>query len=108
MGFLTHFQLLIHYETDTYLLTSLKQYTATHISDHIHEWRCRHCLIKFKIFDHFLTEWFTKSLVAPIACNIVMGGCVTEAQAISHAQYLDLVYSHSSTLYELLPDASRP
>lgn len=37
-----------------------------------------------------------------------MGGCVIEEQSISHAQYLDLVYSQSGTLYEILPDARRP
>ena len=37
-----------------------------------------------------------------------MGGAVTEEQAISHAQYLDLVYSQSGTLYDLIPHASRP
>jgi hypothetical protein len=37
-----------------------------------------------------------------------MGGCVTEEQAIARAQYLDLVYSQSGTLYEMLPDAPRP
>jgi hypothetical protein len=31
MAFLTHFQLLIHYETGTKLLTSLHQSTTTHI-----------------------------------------------------------------------------
>jgi hypothetical protein len=36
-----------------------------------------------------------------------MGGVVTEEQAISHAQYLDLVYSQMGTLYDLIPDASR-
>lgn len=37
-----------------------------------------------------------------------MGGAVTEEQAISHAQYLDLVYSQSGTLYDLIPHAPRP
>ena len=37
-----------------------------------------------------------------------MGGVVTEEQAISRAQYLDLVYSQSCTLYDLIPHASRP
>ena len=41
MAFLTHFQLPIRCETGIHLLTSLKQTTATHISDHIHEWRWR-------------------------------------------------------------------
>lgn len=37
-----------------------------------------------------------------------MGGCVTQKQAITHAHYLDLVYSQSSTLYEMLLDVLRP
>lgn len=82
MAFLTHFHLSIRYETCTYLLTSLKKNTATHISDHIHEWRHRRFMIKFEIVDQLLTEWFTKSFVAPIACDIAMGGCITEEKSI--------------------------
>jgi hypothetical protein len=37
-----------------------------------------------------------------------MGGVVTEEKVISHAQYLDLIYSQMSTLYDLLPDAPLP
>jgi hypothetical protein len=37
-----------------------------------------------------------------------MGGVVTEEQAISRAQYLDLVYSQSGTLYNLIPNAPHP
>ena len=44
-----------------------------------------------------------------------MGGIVTEEQAISRAQYLDLVYSQFGTLYDLIhhspwptTDPSRP
>ena len=37
-----------------------------------------------------------------------MGGAVTEEQAISQAQYLDLIYSQSRTLYDLIPQALRP
>ena len=37
-----------------------------------------------------------------------MGGAVTEEQAISHDQYLDLVYSQSGTLYDLIPHAPHP
>jgi hypothetical protein len=55
-----------------------------------------------------LAEWFTKSFVNDIARDITMGGVVTEEQAISRAQYLDLVYSQTGTLYDLLPDAPRP
>lgn len=37
-----------------------------------------------------------------------MDGCITKKQAIAHAHYLDLVYSQSSTLYDVLPNAPRP
>jgi hypothetical protein len=37
-----------------------------------------------------------------------MGGVVTEEQEISRAQYLNLVYSQTGTIYNLIPDAPRP
>jgi hypothetical protein len=37
-----------------------------------------------------------------------MGGVVTEEHTISRAQYLDLVYSQTGTLYDLLPDLPHP
>jgi hypothetical protein len=40
--------------------------------------------------------------------DIIMGRVFTEEQAISHSQYLDLVYSQTGTLYNLLPDAPCP
>jgi hypothetical protein len=49
-----------------------------------------------------------KSFVNDISRDITMGGVVTVEQAISCAQYLDLVYSQMGTLYDLLPDAPRP
>jgi hypothetical protein len=107
MSFLTHFQLPIRYETGTELLTSLRQTTSIHISDHIHEWRRRRRLIKAVIPDQLLAEWFTKSLLPQIARDVAMGGVVTEEEAIARAQYLDLVYSQSGTLYELIPNATR-
>ena len=91
--FLTHFQLSIRYEMGTYLLTSLCQNTSTHILYHIHEWRRRRRIIKAPILDQLLADWFTKSLLPPIARDVAMGGVVTEEQAISRAPYLYLVYS---------------
>jgi len=49
-----------------------------------------------------------KSFVNDISRDITMGGVVTEEQAISRAQYLDLVYSQTGTLYDLLPNAPHP
>ena len=91
--FITHFQLPIHYEMGTDLLTSLWQNTSTHIFDHIHEWRRWRRLIKAPILDHLLANWFTKSLFPPISQDVAMGGAVIKEQAISWDQYLDLVYS---------------
>ena len=102
------FQLPVRYEVGTHLLTSLKQDKATHISDHIHEWRRHRRLIKFDIPDQLLTHWFTTSFVNKIAQDIAMGACVTEEHAIVRAQYLDLVYSQSGTLYDILTDATSP
>jgi hypothetical protein len=55
-----------------------------------------------------LAEWFTKSFINKIACDISMGGVVTKEQVISHTQYLDHIYSQTDTLYDLIPDAPRP
>ena len=64
--------------------------------------------MKLKHPDQLLVEWFTKSFVNDIDRDIAMGGFVKEEQAISRAQYLDLVYSQTDTLYHLLPDAPHP
>ena len=37
-----------------------------------------------------------------------MGGVIIEEQEINCSQYLDLVYSKSSTLYDLIPNAPFP
>jgi hypothetical protein len=106
ISFLTHFQLPICYEMGTELLTSLRQTDSVDISDHIHEWRRRRRMIKVIIPDILLAYWFTKSLLPPIACDVAMGGTVTEEETIALAQYLDLVYSQSGTLYDLLLNSS--
>ena len=106
--FLTHFQLPIRYETGTELLTNFKQTTATHISDHIHEWRRRRRMVKTFVPDQLLAEWFIKSLLPSITEDVAKGGVVTEEQVIARAQYLDLIYTQSGTLYDKIPDAPRP
>lgn len=51
-------------------------------------------------------ECFTKSLLPQIAPDVAMGGVATKEEAIARAQYSDLVYSQSGTLYELIPNAT--
>ena len=67
------------------LLTSLRQDTATHISDHIHEWRRRRRLVKVPILNHLLANWFCKSLLPHIYKDIGVSGAVTKYQCIRHA-----------------------
>ena len=106
IAFLTHFQLPIWYETGTKLLTSLRQNTATHIFDYIHEWRWRKRIVKALIPDVLLEDWFTKSLLPKISCDISMSGAITEEDVIRCSQHLDLIYSQSDTLYDIIPQAS--
>ena len=89
-------------------MSSFKQSSSTHISNHIHEWRRRRHLIKVPFPGQFLAEWFTKSLIGPIFFDVSMGSVVTEEKAISRAQYLDLIYSQMNTLYKLIPNAPHP
>lgn len=106
--FLTHFQLPIRYEMGTELLTNFKQMMATHIYDHIHEWRRRRRMVKTYVPDQLLAEWLIKSLLPSIMEYVAKGGVVTEEKVIARAQYLDLIYTHSSMLYVKIPDATRP
>ena len=76
--FITHFWFPIRYEMGADILTSLWQNTSTHIFDHIHEWRRWRRLIKAPILDQLLADWFTKSLLPPIARDVAMGGAITE------------------------------
>jgi len=108
MAFLTHFQFPIQYETDTDILNSLLKSSSTHIPNHIHEWRWQRRLIKAPIPDQLLMDCFTKSLLPPISHDVSMWNVVTEEQTISQVQYLDLVYSHSGTLYDMNPNAPHP
>jgi hypothetical protein len=56
MALLTHYQFPILYETGTEILSSFKQSSSTHISDHIHECRRRICLIKVPLPNQLLVE----------------------------------------------------
>jgi len=105
--FLNHFQLPVWYEMRIELLTSFRQNTSTHISDHIHEWIHRRRMIKVDILDQFLVDLFVKSLLPYIVKYVALFGVTTEEEAIIRAQQLDLVYSQSRVLYDILPNAPR-
>jgi hypothetical protein len=85
MDFLTHFQLPIHYETDTKIVSFLCHTNSVHIFDHTHEWRRRQRLIKETIPDQLLVELFTKYILPPISRDVAMGSVVTEEESIAHS-----------------------
>jgi hypothetical protein len=74
LAFLNHFQLPIRYDVGLELLSTLRQGTDTHISDHIQEWRRWKWLIKTPIPPTFLLEWFLKSLHPPISKDVATSG----------------------------------
>jgi hypothetical protein len=105
MVFLNDFQLPVRYDVDTELLANFEQTKDNHISDHIREWRRQKSLIKVKVPPAFLLEWFLKSLVPCMSKDVAMSGVFSEEEAIMRAQQLELIYSQSDMLYEILPDA---
>jgi hypothetical protein len=107
MAFLNHFQLPVRYDAGTELLANFSQTKADHISDHIREWRRRKSLIKVPVPPAFLLEWFLKSLVPQLSKDVATSGVFSEEDAIMRAQQLELIYSQSGLLYEILPDAPR-
>ena len=60
--FLQYFQLPIRYYEGVEILLSCRQNTATHIMDHIHEWRCCRNLCKIQLDDRIFLDWFLKTL----------------------------------------------
>ena len=92
----------------TELLALLQKNTSTHISDHIHQWRWHRRLIKAPIPNALLAGWFTKSLFPKISYDVSMFEAVTKEDVIRRAQHIDLIYSQSGTLYDIIPQAPRP
>lgn len=65
-------------------------------------------MVKTYVPDQLLAELFIKSLLPSIIEDVAKGGVITEEQVIARAQYLDLIYTQSGTLYNKLHDAPRP
>lgn len=62
-------------------------------------------LFKSPLPDYLLADWFWKSLLPQSAKDVALGGAVTEDQFIRHSQHLDLIYSQSGTLYDVILNA---
>jgi hypothetical protein len=107
-SFLTFFQLPIRHENGLELLSNFKQTSATHITDHIHEWCRRRSLCKAKTTKQQCLDWFLKSLVSLLGKDVASTFPQSEEEAISKAQQYDLIYSQSGYLYTVLPDLPKP
>jgi hypothetical protein len=94
----------MRYDTGTKLLANFEQKKEDHISDHIREWICRKSLIKVPVPPTFLFEWFLNSLVPQLSKDVATSGVFSEEDAIMRAQQLELIYSRSGLLYEILLD----
>ena len=103
--FLNHFQLPVWYEVGIGLLSTFRKDKATHILDHIQEWRRRKRLIKSTIPPEFLLEWFLKYLFPYISKDVSTSRVTTEEEAILRAQQLDLIYAQYGLLYEIIHEA---
>jgi hypothetical protein len=55
----------------------------------------------------FLLEWFLKSLVPRLSKDVTMSGVFFEEDAIMRAQHLEIIYSQSGLLYEILTNVPR-
>jgi hypothetical protein len=78
MVFLNHFQLLVRYDAWTKLMANFEHDNATHIFDHIQEWRRWKILIKATVPPEFLLEWFPKSLLPYILKDVTTSGVFLE------------------------------
>jgi hypothetical protein len=60
-----------------------------------------------KVPPTFFLEWFLNSLVPCVSKDVATSRVFSEEEAIMRAQQLELIYSQSGMLYEILPDAPR-
>jgi hypothetical protein len=91
--FFTLFQLPIRHDNGLELLSNFKQTSATHIADHIHEWRRRRSLCKAETTKQQCLNWFLRSLVSLLGKDVASTFPQYEKEAISKAQQYDLIYA---------------
>jgi hypothetical protein len=97
--------LLVRYDVDIETFSAFHQDNATHISNHIQEWRRWKRFIKAYIPPEFLLEWFLKSLFSYTSEDFSTSGVTSEEESFFKAQQLDLIYAQYGMLHEILPDA---
>ena len=91
--FLQYFQLPVTYDEGVEILLSYRQNTATHKTDHIHEWRRCRSFCKIQLDDMIFLDWFLKTLLPPIAKDVASEHPQSEEEAILKSQQFDLIYA---------------
>jgi hypothetical protein len=90
------------------LLSNFKQTSATHIANHIHEWRRRRSLCKAETTKQQCLDWFLRSLVSLLGKDVASTFPQSKEKSISKAQQYDLIYAQSGYLYTVLPNLPKP
>ena len=75
------------------ILLSCLQITATHITNHIHDWQRRRSLYKIQLDDKIFLDWFLNTLLPPITKDVASERPQYKEEAILKAQQFDLIYS---------------
>jgi hypothetical protein len=83
---LAFFQLLVCHENGLELLSKCKQMSATHITNHIHEWRRRCSLCRVETTKEKCLYWFLKSLISILVKDVESTFPQTKEESISKDQ----------------------
>ena len=86
--FLQYFQLPVRYDEGVEILFSCHQSTATHITDHIHEWWRRRSLCKIQLAHKIFLDWFLKNFLPPISKDVA-SECPQSEEEVSHPRASD-------------------
>lgn len=107
-AFLSYIQLPVHYDTGTELLTSFRQLSVTHLSDHVQEWWKRKSLYQAPTFeDHVYMDYFLRSLFPTIRKDVTSYVPQTEEVALQISLKYDMIYAQLGYFYTILPDLPR-
>jgi hypothetical protein len=106
--FLSFFQIQECHDTGLEILSEFRQTSVIHIVDHIHECQRRKSICKAYTTPQQRLDWFFRSPVPLLTKYVSTTFPQNEYEAITKAQYFDLIYAQSRYLYTILPYAPHP
>ena len=108
-AFPSYFHLPLRYDTNTELLTSFRQSSATHLSDHVYEWCRRQNTCHAPPFeDSVYLDWFLRILLSPIGKDVASHFRQTEEESLQTALRYDHIYVQFGYVYIVILDLPRP